>query len=114
MLIRKMTNAFIVRLGEKLTLTKSVNELLFEGYDDILLQIARKMNATSIPYSKFGWFYAVSINWISNTIQHSSKQWEFFFIIEKWFGKLWWHIQYAHWINKFIWYGIKQRMEFQK
>lgn len=58
MLIRKMTNAFIVRLGEKLTLTKSVNELLFEGYDDILLQIARKMNATSIPYSKFGWFYA--------------------------------------------------------
>lgn len=56
-----MTNSFMVRLGEKLALTKSVNELLFDGYDDTLLQIARKMNATDIPYSKFGWFYAVSI-----------------------------------------------------
>ncbi|XP_072760757.1 protein croquemort isoform X1 [Anoplolepis gracilipes] len=58
MLIRKMTNEFMVRLGETLILTKSVNELLFEGYNDTLLKIAKKMNATGLPYTKFGWFYA--------------------------------------------------------
>ncbi|EZA51413.1 protein croquemort isoform X2 [Ooceraea biroi] len=56
--IRALTNGFMVRLGEKLMLTKSVRELLFEGYDDTLLRIARKMNATRLPYTKFGWFYA--------------------------------------------------------
>lgn len=56
-----MINTFMMRLGEKLTLTKSVNELLFEGYNDTLLEIAKKMKTTDIPFSKFGWFYAVSI-----------------------------------------------------
>ncbi|CAL1682862.1 unnamed protein product [Lasius platythorax] len=56
--IRKLTNGFMMRLGEKLVLTKSVNALLFEGFNDTLLEIAKKMNATGIPYSKFGWFYA--------------------------------------------------------
>jgi len=50
----------MVRLGEKLVLTKSVNDLLFEGYNDTLLLIARKMKATKLPYTKFGWFYGVS------------------------------------------------------
>jgi len=50
----------MVRLGEKLVLTKSVNALLFEGFNDTLLEIARKMKVSNLPYSKFGWFYAVS------------------------------------------------------
>ncbi|XP_011268792.1 protein croquemort isoform X3 [Camponotus floridanus] len=56
-LIRKMINSLMMRLGEKLTLTKSVNELLFEGYNDTLLEIAKKMKTTNMPFSKFGWFY---------------------------------------------------------
>ncbi|KAL6447297.1 hypothetical protein ACFW04_001504 [Cataglyphis niger] len=56
--IRKLINGFMMRLGEKRVLTKSVNALLFEGYNDTLLEIAKKMNATELPYNKFGWFYA--------------------------------------------------------
>jgi hypothetical protein len=50
----------MIRLGEKLVLTKSVNDLLFKGYNDTLLLIAQKMKATKLPYTKFGWFYGVS------------------------------------------------------
>lgn len=51
----------MVRLGEKLVLTKNVSTLIFDGFNDTLLEIARKMKATKLPYSKFGWFYAVSV-----------------------------------------------------
>lgn len=44
-------------LEEKLVITKSVNQLLFEGFDDAMLLIARKMNLTKIPMKKFAWFY---------------------------------------------------------
>ncbi|XP_078037579.1 protein croquemort isoform X2 [Augochlora pura] len=44
-------------LGEKLVITKTVNELLFEGYTSDMLNLARKMNLTKIPMSKFAWFY---------------------------------------------------------
>lgn len=47
-------------IGENLVLTKSVGKLLFEGYNDTLLKVAKKINATELPYTKFGWFYAVS------------------------------------------------------
>ncbi|XP_011639607.1 protein croquemort-like [Pogonomyrmex barbatus] len=57
-IIRKLANGLMVRLGEKLVLTKSVNALIFEGFNDTLLDIARKMKVTKLPYSKFGWFYA--------------------------------------------------------
>lgn len=48
---------------EKLVITKSVRELLFDGYKDPLIDLIRKMNNTGfqIPFDKFGWFYAVSI-----------------------------------------------------
>lgn len=58
--VRKLVNEFIVGLGEKLVLTKSVNALIFEGFNDTLLDIARKMKVTKIPFPKFAWFYAVS------------------------------------------------------
>lgn len=61
------------RLGEKLILTKSVNELIFEGYNDTLLRIARKMKATKLPYDKFAWFYAVSNAWQSPMCYNSSE-----------------------------------------
>lgn len=48
-------------LDQKLIITKTVNELLFEGYDDKMLDIARRFNVTQIPFSKFGWFFSVSI-----------------------------------------------------
>lgn len=45
-------------------ITKSANELLFEGYEDDLIDVAREMSVTdetipTIPYDKFGWFYTV-------------------------------------------------------
>lgn len=47
-------------MGQKLIITKSVNELLFEGYEDTMLKIARKMNFSEIPFNKFAWFYEVN------------------------------------------------------
>lgn len=44
-------------IKQKLIITKTVNQLLFEGYDDLMLRIARKMNFTEIPFDKFAWFY---------------------------------------------------------
>lgn len=47
-------------LGQQLIITKSVNELLFEGYEDTMLKIAQKINFTEIPFTKFAWFYGVN------------------------------------------------------
>ncbi|XP_031845637.1 protein croquemort [Nomia melanderi] len=44
-------------LGEHLVITKSVNELLFEGYKDEMLILVRAANLTKIPMDKFAWFY---------------------------------------------------------
>ncbi|XP_011162113.1 protein croquemort isoform X1 [Solenopsis invicta] len=55
--IRKLVNEFMVSLGESLVFTRTVNTLIFEGFNDTLLEIARKMKVTKIPYSKFAWFY---------------------------------------------------------
>lgn len=57
-IIRQVIDRVMVALGEKLVLTKSVGALLFDGFNDTLLHMAKKLNATTIPYSKFGWFYA--------------------------------------------------------
>lgn len=37
---------------------KPVRELLFEGYDDPLMKIAKTF--MNLPYDKFGWFYKVT------------------------------------------------------
>lgn len=47
-------------VGQQLIITKSVNELLFEGYEDTILKIAQKINFTEIPFTKFAWFYGVN------------------------------------------------------
>lgn len=59
-IIREFANQMMLTLGEPLVLTKNVGALLFDGYDDTLLRIAKKLNVTTLPYTKFGWFYAVS------------------------------------------------------
>ncbi|XP_012526163.1 protein croquemort isoform X1 [Monomorium pharaonis] len=56
--VRKLVDEVMVSLGEKLVLTKNVKTLIFDGYNDTLLNIALKMKVTKIPYSKFAWFYA--------------------------------------------------------
>lgn len=47
----------------KLPLAKTVKEYLFDGYKDPLLDLINLINSTEfkIPFDKFGWFYAVSI-----------------------------------------------------
>lgn len=45
----------------QLPVTKTVRELLFDGYDDPLLDLLNliKNSTFNIPFDKFGWFYAV-------------------------------------------------------
>ena len=58
-LIKKAANSFMNIANEKLTVTKTVNELLFEGYSDELLKLASKLPISGLKYDKFGWFYSV-------------------------------------------------------
>ncbi|XP_012253552.2 protein croquemort-like isoform X2 [Athalia rosae] len=57
--LRIIVNGVLVQLRKTLFTTKTVRELLFEGYDDQLLDFARKLNMSrfNIPFDKFGWFY---------------------------------------------------------
>ncbi|XP_039285237.1 protein croquemort [Nilaparvata lugens] len=46
--------------SQKVHVVKTVNELLFKGYSDRLLDIARQMpkfGGVKVPFDKFGWFY---------------------------------------------------------
>lgn len=58
-LLRDVADRVIKNLGRGLTMTKTVRELLFDGYDDRLLAMAKKFNISIIPFTKFGWFYQV-------------------------------------------------------
>lgn len=49
---------------QKVFITKTAGELLFEGYQDDMIDIAREMpvidgEAIEVPYDRFGWFYKV-------------------------------------------------------
>ncbi|XP_043253462.1 protein croquemort-like [Colletes gigas] len=56
-LLRDITDRIMHAIKQKLVITKTVNQLLFEGYNDTMLTIARKLKITKIPMDKFGWFY---------------------------------------------------------
>ncbi|XP_076672341.1 protein croquemort isoform X2 [Andrena cerasifolii] len=56
-ILRDIANRVMKSIGQKLVITKTVNELLFEGYNDTMLLIARKLKLTQIPMNKFAWFY---------------------------------------------------------
>lgn len=53
-------NAF----GQKIFTTKTVDEWLFQGYDDPIIptaaMIAKLIGVGDIPFDRFGWFYQVS------------------------------------------------------
>ncbi|KAF5308251.1 hypothetical protein FQR65_LT06244 [Abscondita terminalis] len=55
-LAKEAINLALVTIKEKLYVTKSVKELLFDGYHDKILDELHKFNI-SAPFDKFGWFY---------------------------------------------------------
>lgn len=59
--IMKIGLNLILNGRANVTITKSVRELLFDGYDDPLLDLIIKANLPGVrlpPFDKFGWFYA--------------------------------------------------------
>lgn len=51
--------------SQKAYVTKAASELLFDGYQDDLIDMARELarfdpDTFAIPYDRFGWFYQVS------------------------------------------------------
>ncbi|XP_015188177.1 PREDICTED: protein croquemort-like isoform X1 [Polistes dominula] len=56
-IIREIANKLIQAVNKGLTMTKTVGEVLFDGYKDELLIVAKKFNLTNIPFTKFAWFY---------------------------------------------------------
>ncbi|KAJ8669368.1 hypothetical protein QAD02_000627 [Eretmocerus hayati] len=55
--VRKWIANNLLKYSEKITITKTVKQLLFDGYDDILLDLAAKVKF-DLPFEKFAWFYA--------------------------------------------------------
>ncbi|XP_033224505.1 protein croquemort-like isoform X2 [Belonocnema kinseyi] len=56
-LMKKFASLLMNAVNENMIITRNISQLIFDGFDDKLLYIARKLNITSIPYDKFGWFY---------------------------------------------------------
>lgn len=56
--VKWFADFMLEEIGGSVHVTKTVNELLFEGYDDPLLDFLRGVNSTkfNIPFKKFGWF----------------------------------------------------------
>lgn len=51
--------------SQEVHVTKTAGELLFEGYQDDMIDMAIEMAATDksifVPYDRFGWFYGVRL-----------------------------------------------------
>lgn len=62
-LVKRGVNFFLKEKEGSLITTHTVDELLFKGYEDPLLELAKKLNITglNIPFDKFGWFYGVGL-----------------------------------------------------
>lgn len=63
---QKKVSLGLTLYGEKTFIVKSARELLFEGYQSDLIDMAKDLStfeeeAVEIPYDKFGWFYQVHI-----------------------------------------------------
>ncbi|KAI5745962.1 hypothetical protein M8J76_015879 [Diaphorina citri] len=58
-LVKKIINMFLKNTEKKLYIKKTVRELLFDGYDDGVLDLMKKLeNLIKIPVQdRFGWFY---------------------------------------------------------
>lgn len=49
-------------MKQNIFVTKTAGELLFDGYEDSMIKMAKSMpmlDAGEIPFDKFGWFYSV-------------------------------------------------------
>ncbi|CAH0555939.1 unnamed protein product [Brassicogethes aeneus] len=59
--VKKGLSVALKSMASKIHITKTVGELLFEGYEDPLLNMARNMpflaGSSMPPMDKFGWFY---------------------------------------------------------
>lgn len=75
----------LIRLAGSLTTTKSVREWLFDGFEDSLLTIIKKVKPPGVvlpPFNKFGWFvdrnlsatYDGIVNKIEEIFQNSFKE----------------------------------------
>lgn len=61
---KKGVSIGLTMYNQKIHITKTAGEFLFEGYDDPMMKIAKEMpllDAKDIPFDKFGWFYMVSL-----------------------------------------------------
>lgn len=58
-LIKLAVNTLLKEKKVPLYTTKTASEFLFDGFDDELLDLAKKLHIKdiNIPYDKFGWFY---------------------------------------------------------
>lgn len=57
-------NALMEMFSVKLTVTKTVGELLFDGYSDPFLSFIKKMPISNTPpFSRFGWFVDRNGSW---------------------------------------------------
>lgn len=64
-LVRMGVNALLNLRGGSLFVTKTVGELLFDGYDDPVLDVLRNMEDPIVvmPFNKFGWFVDRNGSW---------------------------------------------------
>ncbi|XP_017060504.1 protein peste [Drosophila ficusphila] len=58
---RTIVDVGLTMYGAEMTVTKSIDELLFTGYSDAMIDVARAMpifgDEVKVPFDKFGWFY---------------------------------------------------------
>lgn len=61
---RKMVDVGLKLFGQEMSVIKTVDELLFTGYSDDMIDMAREVhifgNDVQVPFDRFGWFYTVS------------------------------------------------------
>lgn len=76
-LVKLAVNILLKEKEGSLVSTHTANELLFEGYNDPLLKLAKKLNISglNIPFDKFGWFYGVSVCYAANFTCTKAVQW---------------------------------------
>lgn len=67
----------LARFSQQVSVTQSLQQLLFDGYEDNLVSVAKTINES--PFDKFGWMYSVSIspptseNLVSTTVTTKSR-----------------------------------------
>lgn len=64
MLKKTGVNFGLNTFNQKNYIVKTIDEMLFTGYEDGMIDLAKKLpmfDASEIPFDKFGWFYTVNI-----------------------------------------------------